>query len=118
MATASFQTLRSPPSQKLTKRVLIRLRQDIPVGAAGVDTLYTQPRPRWARIQPVGTATYTDSAQTDKAITHRIWLRKIAGVTEAHEVVHPASGSVYRVQRLADLDGGNEFTILEVEQLQ
>lgn len=118
MAIASFQTLGSPPSQKLNKRVLIRLRQDVPVGAAGVDVLYTQPRWRWARIQPVGTATYTESAQTDKAITHRIWLRKIEGVTDMNEIVHMTSGSVYRVQRLADLDGGNDFTILEVEQLK
>lgn len=117
MAT-SFQTLRNPPSQKLDKRVCIRLRQDIPVGASGVDTLYTKPVKRWARIQPVGTATYTETAQTDTAITHRIWLRKIEGVTDAHEIVHITSGSVYRVQRLADLDGGNDFTIIEVEQLQ
>lgn len=118
MSATSFQTLRNPPSQKLDKRVCIRLRQDIPVGASGVDTLYTKPVKRWARIQPVGTATYTESAQTDTAITHRIWLRKIKGVTDAHEIEHPATGHVYRVQRLADLDGGNDFTIIEVEQLQ
>lgn len=118
MSVTSFQTLRNPPSQKLNKRVCIRLRQDLPVGAAGVDTLYTQPRPRWARIQPVGTATYAESAQTDTAITHRIWLRKIEGVTDAHEIEHLTSGHVYRVQRLADLDGGNDYTIIEVEQLK
>lgn len=118
MSVTSFQTLRNPSSQKLNKRVCIRLRQDMPVGAAGVDQVYSQPRKRWARIQPVGTATYTESAQTDTAITHRIWLRKIEGVTAEHEIVHITRGSVYRVQRLADLDGGNDFTILEVEQLQ
>ncbi|WP_286998180.1 MULTISPECIES: phage head closure protein [Comamonas] len=118
MSRASFQNLRNPPSQKLNKRVLIRLRKDLPVGASGVEVQYNEPRERWARIQPVGTATYTETAQTDTAITHRIWLRKIEGVTDAHEIVHITSGSVYRVQRLADLDGGNDFTIIEVEQLQ
>jgi SPP1 family predicted phage head-tail adaptor len=118
MSATSFQTLRNPPSQKLNKRVCIRLRRDVPVGAAGVDQVYSQPRKRWARIQPVGTATYTESAQTDTAITHRIWLRKIEGVTDAHEIEHLTSGHVYRVQRLADLDGGNDFTIIEVEQLK
>lgn len=117
MAT-SITSLTNPPSQKLNKRVCIRLRQDVPVGAAGVDQVYTQPRKRWARIQPVGTATYTESAQTDNAITHRIWLRKIEGITDAHEILHLTSGSLYRVQRLADLDGGNDFTIVEVEQLK
>lgn len=118
MSATSFQTLRNPPSQKLNKRVCIRLRQDLPVGAAGVDQVYSQPRKRWARIQPVGTATYTESAQTDTAITHRIWLRKIEGVTDSHEIEHLTSGRVYRVQRLADLDGGDDYTIIEVEQLK
>lgn len=116
MAATSFQTLSPPGSQKLDKRVVIRMRQDLPVGASGVDSIYTQPRTRWARIQPVGTATYTQTAQSDAAITHRIWLRKLDWVTDAHEVVH--RDHVYRVQRSAPLDGGNHYTILEVEQLQ
>lgn len=118
MSRASFQNLRNPPSQKLNKRVLIRLRKDLPVGASGVDVQHSEPRERWARIQPVGTATYTETAQTDTAITHRIWLRKIEGVTDSHEIEHLTSGRVYRVQRLADLDGGNAYTIIEVEQLK
>lgn len=118
MSRASFQNLRNPPSQKLNKRVLIRLRKDLPVGASGVEVQHSEQRERWARIQPVGTATYTETAQTDTAITHRIWLRKIEGITDAHEILHLTSGHVYRVQRLADLDGGNDFTIVEVEQLK
>ena len=116
MAVTSFQTLRNPPSQKLNKRVLIRLRTDIPVGAAGVDSVYTQPRMRWARIDPVGTATYTAAAQTDKAITHRVCMRHIEGVTDSHEIVHRQH--VYRVQRGAPLAGESDYTIREVEQLQ
>lgn len=118
MSARSFQTLRNPPSQKLNKRVCIRLRQDLPVGASGVDQVYTEPRKRWARITPVGTATYTESAQTDNAITHRIELRKIDGLTDAHEIEHLTTGHVYRVKRSAHLGGGNDFTIVEVEQLK
>lgn len=116
MAT-SITTLTNPPSQKLNKRVCIRLRTDVPVGASGVEQIYTQPRNRWARIQPVGTAVYTETAQTGDAITHRIELRKIEGVTDAHEIVHLTTGHTYRVRRVADLGGGNDFTIVEAEQL-
>ena len=112
----SITTLTPPPSQKLNKRVQIRRRTDVPVGDADLEHVFSDTKPRWARIQPVGTATYAEGVQSDHAITHRIWLRKIAGITTSHEVVH--GEHVYRVLRSADLDGGNAFTILEVEQLQ
>ncbi|BBL25360.1 head-tail adaptor protein [Comamonas terrigena] len=115
MAT-SITTLEAPPSQKLNKLVQIRKRTDVPLGDSDLGQVFSDPKPRWARIQPVGTAVYAEGQQTDHAITHRIWLRKIAGITTAHEVVHKES--LYRVLRSADLDGGNAFTILEVEQLQ
>lgn len=113
---SSFAALTNPPSQKLDKRVQIRQRTDVPLGDSDLDSVFSEPVPRWARIQPVGTAAYAEGQQSDHSLTHRIWLRKIAGITTAHEVVHGTS--VYRVLRSAPLDGGNAFTILEVEQLQ
>lgn len=114
--SSSLTTLTNPPSQKLNKLVQIRKRTDVPLGDSDLGHEFSDTKPRWARIQPVGTAVYAEGQQTDHAITHRIWLRKIAGITTAHEVVHKES--LYRVLRSADLDGGNAFTILEVEQLQ
>lgn len=114
--STGFSVLSAPPSQKLDKRVQIRLRTDVPQGDSGLVQMFSDTKPRWARIQPVGAAVYAEGQQTDHAITHRIWLRKIAGITAAHEVVHKEN--LYRVLRSADLDGGNAFTILEVEQLQ
>lgn len=116
MSTASFSTLAPLPSQKLDKRVLIRQRTDVPLGDSDLESIFSQPVGRWARIQPVGTAAYAEGQQTDHSLTHRIWLRKMAGITKSHEVVH--GDSVYRVLRNAPLDGGNAFTILEVEQLK
>lgn len=116
MSTASFSTLKNLSSQKLDKRVQIRQRTDLPLGDSELQSVFSQPVPRWARIQPVGTAAYAEGRQSDHSLTHRIWLRKITGITNAHEVVH--GQNVYRVLRSADLDGGNAFTILEVEQLQ
>ena len=116
MSTASFSTLAPLPSQKLDKRVQIRQRTDVPMGDSDLGSVFTEPVWRWARIQPVGTAAYAEGRQSDHSLTHRIWLRKMTGITNSHEVVH--GPSVYRVLRSADLDGGNAFTILEVEQLQ
>lgn len=114
--STSITTLTAPPSQKLNRRVQIRRRTDVPVGDSDLGQEFTGIRTRWARIQPVGTAVYAEGQQTDHAITHRIWLRKIEDITTSDEVVH--GESVFRVLRSADLDGGNAFTILEVEQLQ
>lgn len=116
MAATTFTSLAAPPSQKLNKLVQIRRRTDVPVGDSDLTQEFSETRPRWARIQPVGTAVYAEGQQTDHAITHRIWLRKIKGITTSHEVVH--GEALYRILRSADLDGGNAFTILEVEQLQ
>ena len=112
----SIVTLRDLPSQKLDKLVQIRRRQDLPLGDSDLHSQYLEQVPRWARIQPVGAAVYAEGRQTDHAMTHRIWMRHVDGITADHEVVH--GGHVYRVLRSADLDGGNRFTVLEVEQLQ
>lgn len=112
----SITTLSPLASQKLNKRVQIRQRTDVPLGASALGSVFSEPGSRWARIQPVGTAAYAEGLQSDHSLTHRIWLRKIEGITNAHEVVHKSH--VYRVLRSADLDGGNAFTILDVEQLK
>ena len=112
----SIVTLRDLPSQKLDKLVQIRRRQDLPIGDSDLHSQYLEQVPRWARIQPVGAAVYADGQQTGHAITHRIFMRRVQGITSAHEVV--CGSNVYRVLRSADQDGGNRFTVLEVEQLQ
>lgn len=112
----SIVTLSSPSAKDLDKKVLIRKRSDFPMGDSALDSQFTDPVWRWARIQPVGTAIYAEGRQTDHNITHRIWIRHLDGVTSGHEVVHGAH--LYRVLRGAPLDGDNRFTLLEVEQLQ
>lgn len=104
-----------PGAGELDRRITIRLREDISVDEAGLESAFTQDRCRWAKIRAVGTAVYTDSVQTDDKITHRIWIRLLDGVTTSHEVV--AGGVIYRVKRSAPWGAGKRFTLIEVEEL-
>ena len=120
---------REPAAGDLNRRVAIRLRTDIPADDMGVDSEFSEIKPRWAKIEPVGTGVYSAGVQTGNKVTHRIWIRALPGVTEAHEVVHVThlSGApvfsvvegspIYRIKRNADLNGGRRFTLLEVEEL-
>lgn len=115
MASSGLTGARAPESGELDRRITIRLRDDIPLDAADLASVFTEPRQRWAKIRAVGTAAYTDSVQTDDKITHRVWLRRIESVTTSHEVV--VGGVIYRIKRSAPLGAGKSFTLLEVEEL-
>ena len=106
--------LREPGAGELNRRVTIRRRMDMPADDMGLNSVFSEPKQRWAKIEPVGTATYSDGVQTDNKITDRITFRFLAGITDAHEVVH--GSTVYRVRRSADMNGGHRFTLLEVEE--
>lgn len=120
---------REPAAGELNRRVAIRRRTDIPASDMGLDSEFSEIKPRWAKIEPVGTAVYAAGVQTDNKLTHRIWIRALRGVSESHEVVHvqhlpgdPAysvvpGSPVYRVKRNADLNGGRRFTLLEVVEV-
>lgn len=104
-----------PPAGELDRRITIRLREDLPLDVADLESVFTEPRHRWAKLRAVGTAAYTDSVQTDDTITHRIWVRLLPGVTTSHEVV--AGGATYRIKRSAPWGAGKRFTLIEVEEL-
>lgn len=100
---------------ELDRHIIIRLRTDKPAFDMGLESDMFQPIPRWARIEPVGTAVYSAGMQTDSKITHRFFVRSIDGVTTDHEIV--CGGAIYRVKRSAAMNGGKRFTIIEVEEL-
>lgn len=119
---------REPTIGELNRRVAVRRRTDTPAVDMGLDSSFSVLRGVWARIEPVGTATYTDGVQTDVKITHRISIRLLKGITDAHEIVHvrAIAGGVYevvpdtplyRVKRSADMNDSRRFTLLEVEEL-
>ncbi|NMG64889.1 head-tail adaptor protein [Azoarcus indigens] len=111
--------LRDPAAGELNRRVIIRRRLDVPAFGPGVESEYPERSPRWAKIEPVGTAAYANGVQTDTKITHRVWIRWGLQVDDACEVVELRSTGniVYRVQRCAELGGGRTFLVLEVEEL-
>ncbi len=107
--------MREPSAGELDRRITLRLRSDIPAPDQGLDSLFTDQKKRWAKIEPVGTAVYAAGVQTDVKITHRVIFYYLKGMSEAHEVVHGAT--IYRVRRVADMNGSRRFTLLEVEEL-
>ena len=106
--------IREPGAGELNRRVRVRRRGDLPAADMGPDSVFSERKVRWAKIEPVGTAVYAEGVQTDNKLTHRITLRFLKGVTDAHEVVH--GSTIYRVKRSADMNGTHRFTMLEVEE--
>lgn len=107
--------MKEPGAGELNRRVLVRKRTDYPEDDAALDSQFSEVRPRWAKIEPVGTAVYSAGVQADSRITHRVTLRYLPGITEDHEVVR--GSTVYRVRRGMAMNGENRFTMLEVEEL-
>lgn len=107
--------MREPSAGELDRRITLRLRTDIPAPDQGLDSVFTEQKRRWAKIEPVGTAVYAAGVQTDAKITHRVTFYYLKGMSESHEVLHGAT--IYRVRRVADMNGNRRFTLLEVEEL-
>lgn len=121
---------REPSAGELNRRLAIRRRTDLPADDMGLESVFSVLKPRWGKVQPVGTAVYAEGVQTEVKVTHRIWLRLVRGITDAHEIVHvsqvPGADGIYevspetpiyRVKRSADMNGSRRFTLLEVEEL-
>lgn len=106
---------REPGAGELDKHVVLRRRDDVPADDMGLASIFSDLNPRWAKIEPVGSAVYTGSAQTDVRVTHRITLRYRKGITTAFEVVH--GETQYRVKRGFNMNGNTRFVVLEVEEL-
>lgn len=107
--------MREPSAGELDRRITLRLRTDTPALDQGLDSSFTDQKKRWAKIEPVGTAVYANGVQTDMKITHRVTFYYLKGMSESHEVVRGAT--IYRVRRVADMNGKRRFTLLEVEEL-
>ncbi|MFK0090649.1 phage head closure protein [Pseudomonas sp. NPDC090755] len=107
--------LREPGAGELNRRITLRLRSDIPTPDEGLDSTFAEEKRRWAKIEPVSSATYSAGVQIDAKVTHRITLYYLEVVGESHEVLH--GSKLYRVQRVTDMNGSHRFTVLDVEEL-
>lgn len=107
--------MREPGAGELNRRVTLRKRTDAPADDMGLESNFSEQKERWARIVPVGTATYNEGLQTDNRVTHRVTLRWLPGIDRTWEVVH--GSTVYRVSRGGPMKGARRFLLLDVEEL-
>lgn len=107
--------MKAPNVGELKHKITIKLWRDVPNLSAGIDQTFTEPAIAWAKIEPVGTAIYFDTKQTDNKITHRFYIRFIAGVTSDHVIEH--DGWRYRIARSAPMQFERRFLVIEAEQL-
>ncbi|WP_441346513.1 head-tail adaptor protein [Pseudomonas mosselii] len=106
--------MREPEAGELTHRMQVRRRVDRPVGVELAPEL-TPVCKRWVKVEPLGTATYTNAQQTDSKVTHRLYCRFVRDLDSACEFVE--RGRVFRVHRPTAMRGRNIWSVIEVEEL-
>ncbi len=107
--------MRMPTAGELRDRITIKDWQDAPNATAGIDQGFTNPVDVWAKVEPVGSAIYHGTAQTDNAISHRFYIRFINGITVDKVIEY--EGIRYRIKRMSDLQFRKQFLIIEAEEL-
>lgn len=112
--------IQEPRTGDLTRRLVIRHRQDMPAMGGGVTPIYTTVATMWAKVEPVGGALFFGTQQVGETVTDRIFIRRTSTLTERtitgeHEC--DCDGQRYRVRRASAVNGGNRFLMLEVENL-
>ena len=109
-------SMKAPPAGELDTLIGIYRKSNTPTGDTDLDTDLDLLIQRWAKIEPVGTAVYVGSFQTDTGITHRIYIDFTEGI-KAEDVIRTSDGRQFRVQRSTNLNGRRVCTVLEVEEL-
>ena len=104
-----------PTAGELRHLISIKNWQDVPNASNGIDKNYTPFLSKWAKIEPVGAAIYHGTQQTDNSITHRFYIRYVAGITSDHVIEH--GGIRYRIKRSSDLQFRQQFLVIEAEEL-
>ncbi len=75
----------------------------------------------WAKLEVIGGSAYLESINTEETVTHRIYVRSIAGVSTPIDLQHltevELDGFIYQVRRITDVNSAGRFTLLECEQM-
>lgn len=109
--------MRPPEAGELQHRVQVRLRADhAQRDGPGLESEFIPVASRWAKIEPLGTATYQGTVQTGNVFTHRIYFRYVPGLDARHEIVE--AGQVFRVKRPSTIGGRKVWSVIEVEEVQ
>lgn len=108
--------MRPPQTGELDTLITIFRGSATPWGDDDLKNQETEIIKRWAKIEPVGTAVYVESVQTESGITHRIYI-DFTNLIREDDVAKTSDGRQFRVKRSCALGGGRQTTILEVEEL-
>jgi len=111
-----------PQTGELNRRVVIRVWEDRPNAAFGIDQVFDAGITRWAAIKPVVGVAYWGAKQIDEEITHRIWLRwgtdtKPEDLTGQHVIDWPSEDRRFRVIRATAALDARQMTMVEVKEL-
>lgn len=76
----------------------------------------------WCKVEVIGGSVYWDNAQTETAVTHRIYVRQVVGKTRPQDLPRQieveCEGLRYRVKRVTDVNSARRFTLMECEVLR
>lgn len=109
-----------PAAGELNRRIAIKQQADMPAMGAAVTQNFSDFATVWAKHQPVGSAIFYGTKQVAEDVTDRFIVRRTALVNE-HTVtadhVIEFVGYRYRVRRASDLEGAQQYTMIEAEKL-
>lgn len=111
-----------PPAGSFDRRVLIRKRTDQPTMGSSLTEIYTAGVQAWARLKPVGNATFFGTQQVGESVTHSFVVRRrdedgISAYTITADHVIDCEGYRYRVKRCDDLHGERHTLLIQCELL-
>lgn len=112
--------MKFPDIGELDKRVTIREWQDEPAADNGIEQTFDLGVPAWARIEPTGSALFYGLQQVETGVTHRLATWRTPRINAdviggGHVVDH--RNMRYRVRRATDMNGQQDFVLLDLEQL-
>lgn len=110
-----------PVIGELNRRVLLLAVQHSPAGDARLTKNERKIAEVWGKVEINGGAAYWDSVNIDEAVTHRVYVRYVYGLTRPQDLKHltelEIEGVTYRVRRCTDVNGAHRFTMLECEEI-
>ncbi len=112
--------MKLPTTEQLNRRVLLRLRTEVPNASFGVDETFDAGRQVWAKVEPVHGLTIRYGMQTGEVPTHLFWIRytpttQPQDITASH--VFDWQGRRYRVIDAINVDDRQRFTRVSVKDL-
>ena len=107
---------------RLRWKVTIAQRNQTPATTGGITEIWQTLATVWADIQPIGSLTFWAGMQTETPVTHRVIVRWVNYLDNTFAILRPTNGpnkvirnEIFRVRRVADMDGRKRFTVLDVE---